>query len=249
MSVTRDNQTRYIDSVLKALQIRKPLGPDDLPDSVRARARMFYDPAHNRHAAYLYPAAGQWSSETIRDMESDLAGRGPEWHLTGWVLLQDDLKKSIIRESVTAALLSLCFILVVLYLHFRRPAVIVLVALPLFFGLLLTLGIMCLTNTGFNYIKISALAMIFGISVDYGVYFMQTSLESGNARDSALTSHAFKNIVVCSLTTMAGFGSLMTTGFRGVASLGLVLMIGISCCLLMSACLVPLSRSFRGGDR
>jgi predicted RND superfamily exporter protein len=163
------------------------------------------------------------------------------WQLTGWQLLERDLKSSIIKESLTAALLSFLFIAGILYMHFRRLILIVLVQLPLVSGIVCTLGVMGMSGIGFNFINISAIAMIFGISVDYGVYFMQSFLERRGDRDNLLVKHAFKNIVICSLTTMAGFGSLIFTNFRGISSLGQVIIIGIISCLVMSAVLLPIS--------
>jgi predicted RND superfamily exporter protein len=128
-----------------------------------------------------------------------------------------------------------------LYLHFRKTVVIFLVQLPLLAGILITIGVMGSSGINFNYINISAIAIIFGISVDYGVYFMQSFLETGKKEDKGLVRHAFKNIVICSLTTMAGFGSLMFTSFRGISSLGQVIIVGIISCLIMSASLLPMS--------
>lgn len=245
----KDNYLPYINSVVSALEITQPLRPRDLPDAVRGKAAMFYNPGKNRLAAYLYPVNKQWDENHISALKDGLSRMGEGWNLTGWDLLRNDLKTSIIKESITASLISLGFILAMLFIHFRKPSVIFLVQLPLLFGLLLTLGIMGFTNTGFNYINISAVAMIFGISVDYGVYFMQTFIESGKGRDRRLIRHAFKNIVVCSLTTMAGFGSLVTANFRGISSLGLVVIIGITSCLIMSTALLPLSGYFLKGEQ
>jgi predicted RND superfamily exporter protein len=189
--------------------------------------------------AYIYPRQGEWDRNVTAALKRDAAGMDEGWHLTGWQLLENDLKSSIIKESLTAALLSFLFIITVLFVHFRRLSLIVLVQLPLVSGIVCTLGVMGTAGISFNYINISAIAMIFGISVDYGVYFMQSFLEQRGDRDNPLIKHAFKNIVICSLTTIAGFGSLIFTNFRGISSLGQVIIIGIISCLVMSAVLLP----------
>ncbi|MBT4375284.1 MAG: MMPL family transporter, partial [Nitrospina sp.] len=40
-------------------------------------------------------------------------------------------------------------------------------------------------------------------------------------------------------TTMIGFGSLMVADYQGIYSLGLVLTLGVGCCLLASITLLP----------
>lgn len=239
-SVEDKNKT-YIKNLLGALRDSRPFGIDDLPESLKRKAGMFYDSDSRRMTAYIYPQQEQWDINGTAALREDLTHMDEGWQLTGWQLLESDLKGSIIKESLTAALLSFLFIVVILLVHFRKMVLIVLVQLPLVFGIICTLGVMGTAGIGFNYINISAIAMIFGISVDYGVYFMQSFLEKRGDRDHLLVKHAFKNIVICSMTTMAGFGSLIFTNFRGISSLGQVIIFGIISCLVMSAVLLPVS--------
>jgi predicted RND superfamily exporter protein len=53
---------------------------------------------------------------------------------------------------------------------------------------------------------------------------------------SASTASA---VLITSLTTMVGFGSLMIASHRGLQSLGRVLTIGVSCCLFTSLVMLP----------
>jgi predicted RND superfamily exporter protein len=48
-----------------------------------------------------------------------------------------------------------------------------------------------------------------------------------------------KSVVMCAITTIIGFGSLMTMRFNGVASLGLVISIGVIFCLFTAIVLLP----------
>jgi len=236
-----DRDRLYIKNLVKVLKNIRPFGIDDLPEGLNKKAGIFYDSASGRLTAYIYPQHGRWDKATLASLREDVSRMDDGWHLTGWQLLESDLKGSIIKESILAALLSFLFIIVILYLHFRKAMLIFLVQLPLVFGIVCTLGVMGTVGLGFNYINISAIAMIFGISVDYGVYFMQSFLEQRRDGKNLLVKHAFKNIVICALTTMAGFGSLVFTNFRGISSLGEVIIIGIISCLIMSAVLLPVS--------
>ncbi|HAH44445.1 MAG TPA: hypothetical protein DCM07_06210, partial [Planctomycetaceae bacterium] len=46
-------------------------------------------------------------------------------------------------------------------------------------------------------------------------------------------------IVMTSLTSMIGFGSMMVATHRGLYSVGLVLVIGVACCLFVSLVTLP----------
>ncbi len=51
--------------------------------------------------------------------------------------------------------------------------------------------------------------------------------------------HTGRAILIASLTTMIGFGSLALASHRGLASLGVVLLLGVGSCLLTSTIVLP----------
>jgi predicted RND superfamily exporter protein len=54
-----------------------------------------------------------------------------------------------------------------------------------------------------------------------------------------LLRHTGRAILIASLTTMIGFGSLALASHRGLASLGLVLLLGVGACLITSIVILP----------
>jgi uncharacterized protein len=98
-------------------------------------------------------------------------------------------------------------------------------------------GILALLKVDLNPANLIVLPLILGIGVDDGVHVihdfrMQTP---GRYQTSSSTINA---IILTSLTSMIGFGSMILAAHRGLASLGLVLVIGLGSCLFVS--LVPL---------
>ena len=136
----------------------------------------------------------------------------------------------------------------IIYLQFKTIKRVFLVLTPLLAGFTMTLGFMGLTGMKFNYINIGAVTLLFGIGVDYGVYMLQEYLEKkqstpdrniqGQAPDEAV-KHVGKVIIMCAMTTIAGFGSLATMQFQGIASLGIVITAGVIACLLCALFLLP----------
>jgi predicted RND superfamily exporter protein len=51
--------------------------------------------------------------------------------------------------------------------------------------------------------------------------------------------HTGRAILISSLTTMIGFGSLALASHRGLASLGLLLLLGVGSCLVASLVVLP----------
>ena len=98
------------------------------------------------------------------------------------------------------------------------------------------LGILAYLDVSLNPANLIVLPLVLGIGVDDGVHVMHDfRMQRGRYRMSSSTINA---IVLTSLTSMIGFGSMMVAAHRGLYSLGLVLVVGVGSCLFIS--LVPL---------
>ena len=98
-------------------------------------------------------------------------------------------------------------------------------------------GILALLGIDLNPANLIVLPLILGIGVDDGVHMIHDYRMQpiGRYHTSSSTINA---IILTSLTSMIGFGSMMLSAHRGLASLGMVLVVGLGSCLFVS--LVPL---------
>lgn len=123
-----------------------------------------------------------------------------------------------------------------LVLNFRGVMFTILALVPPVLGGLLSYGVLAALGISFNPANLILLPLILGIGVDDGVHVLHDfHSQSGSYRLSPSTMNA---IVLTSLTSMIGFGSMMIAAHRGLYSVGLVLVIGVGSCLFVS--LVPL---------
>lgn len=109
--------------------------------------------------------------------------------------------------------------------------------LPPVGGGLMTFGMLALLKTNLNPANMIVLPLLLGIGVDSGVYVVHDyrSQAVGSYKISASIINA---ILLTSTTTIVGFGSMIISSHQGLASLGLVLTVGVASCLFVS--LVPL---------
>ncbi len=113
----------------------------------------------------------------------------------------------------------------------------VLALLPPVVGGMLMFGVLGLLHIDLNPANLIVLPLILGIGVDNGVHVLHDfRMQPGPYRPSSSTINA---IVLTSLTSMIGFGSLMISSHRGLYSLGVVLVVGIGSCLFISLVLLP----------
>ncbi len=139
-----------------------------------------------------------------------------------------------------AGFYSVVAIVLILLLDFRawKPAFITLV--PLALGAMMTLGLMTILGWGLNPANMIALPLLVGVGIDNGVHVVHDYFSCRHRGEAYRISRATcKGILVAGLTTMLGFGTLMLSHHRGLASMGLLLTVGVGCCMLSALILLP----------
>jgi predicted RND superfamily exporter protein len=237
--VVAEQYAAYIKGIRNALDIKQPLGLKTLEDSNDKKIRYFYNKDRLKIAAYLYPDGKKWDEAKAELIQKEIKGLGKGFDITGTSIMFTNLKTSIIRESVAASTIAFIIIFFIIYFKFKSIKRVFLVKIPLAAGFILTLGFMGLTGMQFNYINIGAITLLFGIGVDYGIYILQDYIEEERENTEASVKHVGKTVVMCAMTTIAGFGSLVTTGFHGIATLGAIITIGVIACLSCALFLLP----------
>jgi hypothetical protein len=68
--------------------------------------------------------------------------------------------------------------------------------------------------------------LILGIGSDYGIYFVHRHEEPDGRDMDRVVQEAGAPIAIAALTTMAGFGSMVTSSYPGLRSIGWVSLLG-----------------------
>jgi predicted RND superfamily exporter protein len=88
------------------------------------------------------------------------------------------------------------------------------------------LGMMHLLGIRFNYLNVIALPMIIGIGVDNSIHLLGRIYEGGRHALKLAVEKTGRAVVITSLTTIFGFGSLCIANFQGIREIGLLVIIG-----------------------
>ncbi|MBD3306433.1 MMPL family transporter [candidate division KSB3 bacterium] len=161
-------------------------------------------------------------------------------NVTGTPQMILNMNLETLREGKLASLMAILVILAVLLIDFRHHPLIALFAfLPLISGMALMLGCLWLFGEKLNYINTIALPVIIGIGVDDGVHFFHRYLQEGKGGIGRAVTSVGRAMLMTSLTTMIGFGSLMLYLMRGMQSMGFALFLGVGMCFLVTLTLLP----------
>jgi len=154
-------------------------------------------------------------------------------------LLTGQLKGLILQNLKVSLILAASSILVILWFYFRKLRYLFYAILPLVSGLSVLMGMMVLLSIEFNFLNIMVIPMIIGIGIDDGVHFTNTLRYPDDNSSLNGLFQTGRAVVLTSLTTIAGFGSIILSHYPGLKSMGTVAVIGIAGCLLSSIIIMP----------
>lgn len=143
--------------------------------------------------------------------------------------------------SILAALGSLLMVL----LFFRDLTAVVQLMLPMLSGLAVAVGLIAFIQPKINIISASALAILAGMAIDFGIHLL---MHYKSARSEGLSAAAsakasveelWVSLLVAGITTACGFGALSMTDFQGFSQMGWMASLGIIVTLLWTLAVFP----------
>jgi len=149
--------------------------------------------------------------------------------------------ESILSDGKKAVLFALLVIVILVLVHFRGP-IGLLSLVPLAAGALAMIGLMYLIGEKYNYMNLIAVPVILGIGIDDGIHALHRFRhEKGKGIERINRSFSFvgRAILLTSITTMIGFGSIAFYTMEGMASFGRALFMGVGACFLATVLVLP----------
>jgi predicted RND superfamily exporter protein len=197
--------------------------PEALRDASMAPDGTLLVTAHPLHDVWDEPTMAVFVDAIVR-VDPEVTGV-PITHLESL----RDMKRGFLLMTGVAAV----FVLLIMLIESRRlrEPLVCMGALALAAGW--TLGIATLVGLNLNLANFFAVPVLLGLGVDGAIHIAhrRRHVETDGATRRA--------VLLTSLTTMVGFGSLMLASHRGQASLGALMAIGCFACLVSALWVVP----------
>lgn len=209
-----------------------PVGIEDLPTVLRNR---FVGRSGTRYLIQVHPRSNVWERANQEVFVRELRSVDPD--ATGTPVQLYEYTTLLKDSYVHAALYALAAIAVLVFIHFRRVTCLALALLPVALGTIWTTGWMGLFDVQFNPANIMTLPLVIGVGVTNGVHILNRFAEEQNP--AILARSTGKAVLLSALTTIAGFGSLITAQHRGISSLGLLMSFGTAACMCAGLTFLP----------
>lgn len=160
-------------------------------------------------------------------------------HATGTPVLFLESSAAVVRAFLEAFALAILAITVVLFFTMERHIDVVLVLAPLLLASVLTGAFMVRWGVPFNFANIIALPLIFGMGVDNCIHMVHRYRTAPPQNGVLLHTSTALAVLLSALTNISGFGNLSVAPHQGMASMGVMLTIGILATLFCSMLVLP----------
>ncbi len=226
----------------------KPIRDEDLPDDL-AWPYTEVDGSRGRIILAM-PGWGydNWNAHQIVRFSRDVRtlDLGPDVLLGGSSFVFADMLELVDRDGPIATLASAigAIVIVILIVGRRRHGLVTLAC-----GATGTLAMLALGSAfglRVNFLDFVALPITIGIGIDYAVNIAARDRHEPDLGIRELLARTGSAVLLCSFTTMVGYGSLLLSQNQGIRSFGTAAILGEATCLLTALVFTPaLLRAFR----
>ncbi|MZH03069.1 MAG: MMPL family transporter, partial [Nitrospinae bacterium] len=218
---------------LKANADVKLVKLEEIPETLRKR----YISQKGKFVVHIFPSVDFWELDERQKYLTDLRSVDP--NVTGTAVHMFESTRLMTEGYVKGGLYAMTAIIIYVFFLFRNLRTVFFVLLPVLVGSIWTVGVMELLRLKRNMANLVILPLILGIGVVNGIHITHRYREEEDKGSSILAKSTGQAVLLSSLTTMIGFGSMMVANHYGVYSLGLVLTLGVFNCLVASVTFLP----------
>lgn len=228
-----------------------PFTEEDLPELVKGKFREKSGAIGN---IVLLDKKFDGKKDDTKDIERFvLMGRRaadivkPGTPVAGQLPVSYDLFKAIEIDGPKATLFAFLAVIILVIVLFRHIPTITQTLFALVVGMVWLAGLMLGFDIRINFLNFIALPITFGIGVDYGVNILQRYREVGAEGIIEVVRNTGGAVMLASLTTIIGYGSLLLAGNQAFVSFGLLAVLGELTCVTAAVIALPAFLRWKDG--
>jgi predicted RND superfamily exporter protein len=172
-------------------------------------------------------------------IEAAVRGASPSLQVTGLPVVNLAIEQNVRRQFVKGIVLGTIGVFALIVLTFRDLRRSLLALLPMALSVIWTTGALALFGVTVDLFSLFGALAFLGVSVDYGIHLVhRLASDPSESVVTALQKIAPANFVAAGIAVL-GCGTLVTSSYPPLHSLGLVSVIGVTASLLASVLVLP----------
>ena len=183
-------------------------------------------------ATYAFPSNADQARALEAAASADGTGR-----LTGLALVNRELAAQFVPQFLRGLSIGSLIVVLMIVLTFRTWRLSILAMVPTAAGLVWAAGLLALARVPLDLFALFAVVTFVGIGVDYGIHLVHRFRDHGDAE--VAVAELAPVIVVAGLITLAGYGTLVTSSYPPLRSIGVVSVVSVFTLVAASVLLLP----------
>jgi len=192
-------------------------------------------------ATYVFPTSPDQTAQVQRVVDA----ADPSATLTGLTLVNQELARSFLPQFIKGLAIGTAIVIALVVLAFRDWRLSLYALLPTAIGLVWAAGLLAIGGVELDLFAVFAVVTFVGIGVDYGIHLVHRFQERGDP--ARATAELAPVILVAAAITMLGYGTLVTSSYPPLQSMGVVSV--VSTLTLAAASVITLPALLMSGER
>ncbi len=184
----------------------------------------------------IFPPPGMWRRTAPPELVA-LVAAVPGATLTGTNVVAERLRQTVWVDAALAGGIGLVVVFLMLLWELKSVAGALFCLVPVASGVIWTAGVMAVLEFPLNLLNIFVVTMVIGVGVDYGIHMLHRLREGASMEGLGETA---RTVALAAMTTIVGFGSLVTTHYPGLKSIGWMTSGGVLFASLTAIMILPL---------
>lgn len=163
--------------------------------------------------------------------------------VTGTTAMQNAIQKTTMEYFQIIFVIAIASVSLVLFIFHRTVKGIIIALFPTAYSIALTFGVLGVIQPQLTILSVSIVALLLGLGVDYSVHMMNRFAEEKRGdmieKTAFILSSTGKAIMLSTITTIIGFGSLMISSMSPIVLFGFGCAIGIFFAFISTILLTP----------
>jgi predicted RND superfamily exporter protein len=184
-------------------------------------------------ATYAFPRG----VEAAAALERAVSSADPSAIVTGLPLVNRELADRFLPEFVKGLSIGSMVVIALVVIAFRDWRLTLLSLVPTAIGLIWAAGVLAIGGVSLDLFALFAVVTLVGIGVDYGVHVVHRYQERAGAVQAV--SELAPVILVAGLITLLGYGTLVTSSYPPLRSIGVVSAVSVATLAAASLFVLP----------
>jgi predicted RND superfamily exporter protein len=184
-------------------------------------------------ATYAFPT----TEDQAARLQAIIAEVDATQTLTGLQLVNGELSRRFGPEFLKGLGIGAILVVLIIVAAFRDWRLSMFALLPTVLGLVWTSGLLALGGVELDLFAVFAVVTLLGIGVDYGVHLVHRCRERGDP--GRATAELAPVILIAAAITILGYGTLITSSYPPLRSIGLVSVVSVVALAVASVFVLP----------